>query len=67
MAIGRDFDPGCEFLQGTYNDAAFDAALPLQKRLRNLFFTVMNIVWTRYKWGMPEGTTGSRDPRRAFF
>ena len=33
-AIGRDFDRECEFLQGTYNGAAFDMALPLQKRLR---------------------------------
>ena len=36
-AIGRDFDRECEFLQSTYNGAAFDMALPLQKRvsLRN--------------------------------
>ena len=40
--IGRDFDRGCEFLQGTYNSAAFDMALWLQK------ITVMNIVWTCY-------------------
>ena len=34
-AIGRDFDRECEFLQGTYNGAVFNMALPLQKRLRN--------------------------------
>ena len=34
-AIGRDFDRGCEFLQGTYNGAAFNMALLLQKRLHN--------------------------------
>ena len=46
-AIGRDFDRGCGFLQDTYNDAAFNTALPLQKRLRNFSLHVMNIVWTR--------------------
>ena len=44
-AIGRDFDRECEFLQSTYNGAAFDMALPLQKRVTQ-FFTVMNIIWT---------------------
>ena len=34
-AIGRDFNCECAFLQGTYNGAAFDMTLPLQKRLRN--------------------------------
>ena len=36
-AIGRDFDRECEFLQGTYNGAAFDMALLLQKLLRMQF------------------------------
>ena len=31
-AIGRDFDREYEFLHGTYSGAAFDMALPLQKR-----------------------------------
>ena len=34
-AICRDFDRECEFLQGTYNGAAFNMALPVQKPLRN--------------------------------
>ena len=34
-AICPDFDRECEFLQGTYNGAAFNMAPPVQKPLRN--------------------------------
>ena len=36
-AIGQNFDCGCRFLQDTYNCAAFDMALLLQKGLCNFY------------------------------
>ena len=42
--ICRDFDRECEFLQGTYNGAAFTSG----PKTVTQFFNVMNIIWTRY-------------------
>ena len=47
-AIYRDFDRECEFLQGTYNGAAFNTALNSALKTVTQFFNVMNIIWTRY-------------------
>ena len=49
-AIGRYFDHGCGFLYDTFNVAAFNMALPLQKRLRNF-----SLKWTSFLNSQMEG------------